>query len=52
MNDKNLYYKNQHGEIQYNSSCESCPYNCKQSFRSSIMVCKRTKELKKKGKNK
>ena len=37
------------GDIEYNSECIKCPYDCKQSFRSTIMVCKRTKELKKKG---
>ena len=38
------------GDIEYNSECIKCPYDCKQSFRSTIMVCKRTKEFKKKGK--
>lgn len=50
MNDKHLYYKNKYGEIQYNSSCESCPYDCKQSFRSTIVDCKMFKELRKKKK--
>ena len=52
MNLENVFYKDDNGEVKYNSNCMECPYNCKQSFRSTIMVCKRTKELKKKGKNK
>ena len=52
MNDKNLYYKNNNGEIQYNPQCVECPYECKQSFRSTIVVCKATNEQKKKVKRK
>lgn len=48
MNYENLYYKNNNGKIEYNKNCLNCPYECKQSFRSTIMICKKTKELKNK----
>ncbi|MFR3182156.1 MAG: hypothetical protein ACLTPN_00820 [Clostridia bacterium] len=46
--DKNIYFKKDNGEIEYNPLCSECPYNCKQSFRSTIVTCKYTKEQKKK----
>lgn len=52
MNDKNLYYKNTDGQIQYNSACEKCPYECKQSFRSTIVECRKLKEDRKKKRGK
>lgn len=50
MNLENVYYRNSEGEIQYNPTCEECSRKCKQSFRTFIMVCERTKELKKRRK--
>lgn len=52
MNLKNLYYMNDDEEIEFNEMCQKCPYNCKQSFRSTIMTCKYLKDLKKKGNKK
>ena len=52
MNLKNIFYTNDNEEIEYNETCQECPYNCKQSFRSRIMSCKFLKEKSKKGKKK
>lgn len=52
MNLKNIFYTNDNEEIEYNKTCQECPYNCKQSFRSKIMSCKFLKEKSKKGKKK
>lgn len=48
--DKNKYFKDKKGNIKYNETCEACPYDCKQSWRASIYICKHTKELKEKEK--
>ena len=48
MNDKNLYFKDDKGDIIYNDICIKCPYSCKQSFRSTIVSFKFTKEQKNK----
>lgn len=50
MNDINIFYKNNNGEISYNSECSSCSYKCKQSFRATIVTCKKIKENKKRRK--
>ena len=51
MNDKNLYYKeSRDSDLEYNELCKNCRYKCKQSFRTTIVTCKYTKENQKKGK--
>lgn len=37
--DKNAYYRNDKGYIEYNELCEACNETCKQSYRSVIMLC-------------
>lgn len=37
--DENKYYRSENGEILYNERCISCKNDCKQSFRSVIMLC-------------
>ena len=48
MNDPYSYYKDDYGNIKYNELCEQCENECKQSFRSKIMVCPKLKEKRKK----
>lgn len=33
------YFKNDSGEIEYNALCVACERECKQSFRSEILIC-------------
>lgn len=48
--DKQIFFRNNSGEIEYNEVCNSCPYNCKQSFKCTIVSCKFLKDKKKKRK--
>lgn len=43
---KDIYFRNKENKIQFNKLCETCPYKCKQSFRTQIVSCRRTKEKK------
>lgn len=36
-----VFYLNQKDEVQYNKQCVSCARECKQSYRSTIVSCKR-----------
>lgn len=38
INDQEFYLDGT-GKIKYNPLCESCPYDCKQSFRSQLVAC-------------
>lgn len=49
---KNVFYQNDKRELQYNKECENCPYKCKQSFRATIIQCKKTLEEKNRKKGK
>lgn len=42
--DKNAYYRNDKGYIEYNELCEACNETCKQSYRSVIMLCPKLTE--------
>lgn len=37
--DMNAYYRNEQGYIEYNEICANCSEECKQSYRSIIMLC-------------
>lgn len=53
MNHINEFFRDKQDNIKYNDFCLECPYNCKQSFRAHIFMCKHKKELSnKKGKKK
>ena len=50
MRDLNIFYKNTEGIITYNTKCQECNLNCKQSFRANIIMCPKTKTEKNKRK--
>lgn len=39
MNDINIFFKNNKGEVCYNEKCEECSKKCKQSYRAQIIFC-------------
>lgn len=36
---ENVFFKNEDGEIEYNSLCKDCDFACKQSHKAIIMIC-------------
>jgi len=40
------FYRNEKGEIEYNKLCIGCIHECKQSFRSEIIACKKYRKAK------
>ena len=38
-NTNYIFFKNDNGEMEYNSVCIDCDKECKQSFRAEILIC-------------
>ena len=34
-----VFFLNDRGRIAYNALCRRCVHNCKQSFRTAVIVC-------------